>query len=1139
MTENSIEIQDNCLSPIESAELVLTENLPWILMTLLERRYLDHFQPEQWDLSEMTGFTTHPLLQEMTSLGRAVGVEKMMQAMPHVLNACSDQGHAVVMTVHGRRNRQQFYIGARRIAGSGASSTDAYLKAEASAFKAYFAGLELQEPRLLDDQDMPELTSFLQNAPAMMAVTGIPSFRNQNGAFQYQSLDHLVNAISDQEYALMIVAEPLNPVAIDQIIDTCRKLKSEIHTYIRRTKSIVRGTSKSEGTSVSEVDRLPSCLQTSLLFINMLARQNPYFDIIAGALTGLNILMMSQSNKEQVSQQTSTSVSWQESGSIELFDANAEACENLLAKYIERLTIGRCNGLWKTAIYIAAESTVACKSVGTALRSVVSGDSTYLEPIRALPLPAHVARNVMEQGQLLRMSPKSGSIRHPFGTAFDFLTTCISSDELSVLINIPQQELPGLPMRDREKFGLTVPAGEENSTAVEVGNLLDSKGQVLDPVTLFSDELNRHCFVTGATGYGKTNTCIQLLLDSYRKWNTPFLVIEPAKAEYQRLTRIPDLAQRLRVFHVGIGDESHMPFRLNPFYLMPGASLGRHIDLLKAVFNASFPMFAGMTYVLEEAILDVYLDRGWSLYTSNNVHLKELASLEERSVLTPCLEDLCNQIEVVMQRKKYGEETHQNMGAALRSRLNSLMVGNKGLALNTRRCLPMSHLLSAPTVIELRNLGDDEEKSFVMALLFMFLYEYAETRQETLPEEEREHLQHITLIEEAHRLLKASPRHVNAEVGDPQAKAVTMFTDMLAEMRVYGEGFIIADQIPTKLAPETIKNTNIKIVHRLTAPDDRSLMGSCLNLRTAQTRTMNNLKPGQAIIHTERFGDAVLTQVYPAKERISPAGKEAAGQPNGKLMADRYYYYRHSGCQSCPLPCQYYHVIEEANVPFQDSFQSFAAGVLFGNWEAGQRYWSEWVKDWQRAGRQQFDHGVLGSILFCAATQEMYAWLGRTILSRTQAQRWYPQDRMLREVAARAVSPLLRSLAFGEDEPHCRKTFDEAQAVWYQKIFGAPPEELDGCTACPKRCKALAYALPAGVKIRKSMESAARESSSPSTRLEVIKKLAGQQLPALAYRSVDQQFDRDVLYCLLVNTCREPSDRPVRDELLVLIKNEK
>src|SRR5437868_4353501 len=163
-------------------------------------------------------------------------------------------------------------------------------------------------------------------------------------------------------------------------------------------------------------------------------------------------------------------------------------------------------------------------------------------------------------GQILTMHPMQGDQGHPLGKSFDTLATCVSSEELAVFVNLPQQELPGLPMRDHSDFALSVPSPTPDS--ISLGILQDSLGRGLGSVTLASSELNRHCFVTGITGYGKTNTCMQILLETYDKLGVPFLVIEPAKTEYRRLARHPQLKERLRVY--SLGEDSPLPFRLNP-----------------------------------------------------------------------------------------------------------------------------------------------------------------------------------------------------------------------------------------------------------------------------------------------------------------------------------------------------------------------------------------------------------------------------------------------------------------------------------------------------------------------------------------------------------------------------------------------
>lgn len=1113
-------------------QLAWIEDLPLILVTVLERRYLSDFQPQHWQITAPSEDLAWPLLREVVALGRPQQSQEWTQAMPHVLNACYETGHALLMALHGDGGRQRLYLGGRRLPGGGAHSTEDYLASQESAFKAYFNGLELSTPRSLNGRELPALADWLQTAPALAALTGIPSSRPGAEAGAWQSLDRLVKALGRRRYALLVVAEPVPAWEIDTALDACRHLKSEIHSYIHSSRATSEGNSATESTTFDTrpSDELPVYLQAVGSFFEVVGRNE-----IAGALRGLGALLNAQELRDRRTEpqgrQQATTTTRQESTTLEVLDANAEACETLLQTYSDRLLRGRSQGWWRTACYVAAEDEGTRQSVLSALRSLAAGPASLLDPLRSLELPAHQLRPALIRGQVLTLKPAAGVHGHPLGAIFDTLGTCLNSEELAVLIHLPQQELPGLPMRDHGEFALSAP--ETTAPAVQLGRLQDGRGSDLGVLSLTPAELNRHCFVTGATGYGKTNTCMQLLLETYSQLQIPFLVIEPVKAEYRRLVQAAALQGQLRVYTVG-GDSS-LPFRLNPFELLPGIPLGRHIDLLKAVFNASFPMAAGMPYVLEEALLDIYQARGWSLYTSQNLFLSKRATQDERYALTPCLADLHDQVERVLERKHYAQEVHQNMGAALRSRLRSLMVGNKGLALNTRRGIPLATLFTAPTVIELKNLGDDEEKSFVMALLFTFLYEYAETRQSRLPPGERETLQHLTLIEEAHRLLKATPGRPNPEVGDPAAKAVAMFTDMLAEMRAYGEGFIIADQIPTKLTPETLKNTGLKIAHRLIAGDDRQAIGSSLNLEEAQIRHLNNLKPGQAVIHDERIGAAVLVQVYPAKETQAPLRADFNLPASSGTDLDPSYLYRQAGCCGCPAPCQFYHQWEEqirrgTDVP---SWTPLFEGLLLE--ESPEQAWKTWQALWQPFAWSRTASGQ--GLAFCAVTQAAYEWLRAWLLRRQRGvTELSPTEQLALEQASKTLSPLWLTWLARLTEPvspavnRTRSAeYEEATRQLRGQIAAAPPAELPGCEACPARCRLLPWAAPVLPAVEKGLAARLSDPPTVESRLELVRRLTDPYFPWPALKSSTRH--RDWLYCLLTHAAPEVAV-PGRAELL-------
>jgi hypothetical protein len=427
-------------------------------------------------------------------------------------------------------------------------------------------------------------------------------------------------------------------------------------------------------------------------------------------------------------------------------------------------------------------------------------------------------------------------------------------------------------------FGLN-PAALDPKRGIELGKLM-SGGRELDiPVGLDMSDLTRHVFVTGITGSGKTNTCFALLIEANKR-SIPFLVIEPAKGEYRRLMSGPGMGAKngiegLRVYT--LGDEMVSPFRINPFQFVPGMNLITHLDNLKAIFSASFPMYAAMPYLLEEAIVRVYEDRGWNLTSSRNSYCDMEAIVESwrsgqpdyrYAVHLPTLTDLMVKIDEVVTSKGYSEEVMKNYAAALKARLNSLLLGSKGAMLNTQRGIPYEDLFGHPTVLELRSMGDDDEKCFLMALLLTQLYEYQE--QQALNKPVRG-LRHLTVLEEAHRLLAQTSHAGSPETANPRGKAVESFANMLAEIREYGEGFLVVDQTPAKLIPDVVKNTSSKILHRLAARDDREVMGDAMSMTDQQKLMPPALGVGEAILHTQDENKPILVKIANSKAGRQPA----------------------------------------------------------------------------------------------------------------------------------------------------------------------------------------------------------------------------------------------------------------------------
>jgi len=471
----------------------------------------------------------------------------------------------------------------------------------------------------------------------------------------------------------------------------------------------------------------------------------------------------------------------------------------------------------------------------------------------------------------------------------DQFSTLLNSHELAILAQLPREEMPGYAVRDYARFDVALPpeppGGAPPGDVVNVGKILDGATPTGNWYAVPRPDFAKHGLVVGVTGSGKTNTLFYLL---ERLWHrgqgVPFLVVEPAKAEYRDLRTVPGL-EALRVFT--LGDERLAPFRLNPFEFEIGDADNRihvqtHIDYLKSVFNAAFILYAPMPYVLESCLHEIYQDKGWDLTTSQNRRLPpQERGNEAKWPVFPTLGDLYRKVDEVVDRLGYEERIQMDVKAGLKARIGSLRLGGKGLMLDVRRSVPMKELLAQPAVLELERIGNDDEKAFVIGLLLTRIYEYRVV--EARAGGSAPALRHVTVFEEAHRLLNNVRTDMGTEEANVKGQAVENFANMLSEIRAYGQGVLIAEQIPSKLAPDAIKNTNLKVLHRVVAEDDRDAMGGAMNLDDAQKRFITTLRTGQAAVYAEGADRPYLVEVFPFK-RQSVKGRLTDKQVRGAMQ---------------------------------------------------------------------------------------------------------------------------------------------------------------------------------------------------------------------------------------------------------------
>lgn len=578
----------------------------------------------------------------------------------------------------------------------------------------------------------------------------------------------------------------------------------------------------------------------------------------------------------------------------------------------QTLKVGIARGMWRVNGYYASDNVMDAKRLANIIKASFSGDESKPEPFRVIEYNS--IKDVISNTYMMADLVDNPEL-HPLGrwqrsgvpqaiTLYIYkFQTVLNSDQLATMCQLPTKEYSGFYIDQYVEFGVSnrtkktlikpIPIGDI-CVAGRVDNMMANNTYFLE-----KNDFTRHALIIGITGGGKTNTSKSLLNTLWnsedRKEKVPFLVIESAKREYWELRNLKGF-EDLLVFTLGAeATRTSVRYRINPFETNPKISLQTHIDYLLSTFKAAFELYPPMPYILEKAVYEIYSDRGWDIVENiNRFGLKEY----------PTLTDLYNKIDVIVDNMGYHQEVQSNVKAALQARVYSLMIGGKGAMLNTSKSVPIEELLSRPVVMELEDLGDDETKSFVIGILLVQLYEYRKSQMT----KGSKGLSHILMVEEAHRLLKNVSEV--GEGGNTRAKSVEFFCNLLAEIRTFGQGILIADQIPTKLAPDTIKNTNLKIVHRTVALEDRETIGKAMNMSPEQIEYLSSLRRGYAAIYAEGDNRPKCVKLPLVKSYYDKNREEVIAEVKRKVydIASGYdeVISHHAGCSYCEQRCQFF-----------------------------------------------------------------------------------------------------------------------------------------------------------------------------------------------------------------------------------------
>ncbi len=566
---------------------------------------------------------------------------------------------------------------------------------------------------------------------------------------------------------------------------------------------------------------------------------------------------------------------------------NIKHALELLESQMKRLELSTALGMWDFAAYVLSEDENTANNVAHSYIALTQGEESYMSQ-SAINLwrgdmgeTSDDAREICNYLRELRhplfgLSPNivqkdpTFNVYPPIVTA----TTGLSGKELAYSLNFPRKSVAGLPVIECAEFGRNIVSYDSAPTVkteLDIGKIFHMNHIEKTDVRLAKSSLASHTFITGSTGSGKSNTVYQLLNEALNQ-NVKFMVVEPAKGEYKHVFGTQD-----DVYVYGTNPAVSPLLRINPFSFPQGIHILEHLDRLVEIFNVCWPMYAAMPAVLKSAVEKSYADCGWNLTLSQNRY---------KEMLYPSFADVARNIREIIDSSEYDAENKGAYKGSLLTRLQSLTNGINGMIFT---CDDISDrdLFDRNVIIDLSRVGSSETKSLIMGMLVLKLQEYRMAGAVGMNSE----LNHITVLEEAHNLLKRTSTEISSESANLMGKSVEMLANAIAEMRTYGEGFIIADQAPGLLDLSVIRNTNTKIIMRLPDRSDRELVGGAANLNDDQIVELSKLPCGVAAIYQNEWIQPVLCKVnkFEMPQEMysySPDNEEPQADYDGSMAAE-------------------------------------------------------------------------------------------------------------------------------------------------------------------------------------------------------------------------------------------------------------
>ena len=800
--------------------------------------------------------------------------ESVSEKFTTVFNTLSTYNATVFIVMESDGNQSNFYIGVRNdeMDPSKKRSTVTLGDTLKNALIGHFPGVKIENVDRDQIAVLSDKISVQQNMTSVSVVGNTRNAKEQNNEQFAQGLEKLALAMQGRQYIALIVAENQSP----QAIQVMRKEYQDMYTKLSPLQKVQTSDSMSESTSRSKsfaemngkqkaamiggaVASLVGSIGGAAMGLTSIGQANA-IGAVGGSMLGGQIVGQFNGFINSLAPSEQISNSYTTSKSTTLENKTITDLMQLLDESIKRTNDFDTYGIWNVAGYFVSDDMSAAEIAASNYRSLMNGDNSGRE---VSAINSWRKNDLSIVGDYNDLTTYLSRFVHPkfiYGNDGQYnvcvnASTVISGKELGLHLGLPRATISGLPVIQHAEFGKEVITYHLFSKQKELnpderitlGRVFDL-GQITNKkVELVNKSLNMHTFITGSTGSGKSNTVYQMLAELHQD-RIPFLVVEPAKGEYK------DVFGNWDDVNVFSTNPNIAPLiNLNPFKFPESIHVLEHVDGLVEIFSVCWPMYDAMPAFFKDAILRSYEEVGWDLGSS---------TFDGDEPEYPDFEVLVEQLNRLIEESDYASDIKSNYRGALVTRVKSLAVGlNKFIF--TSEQTPYEVLFDQNCILDISRVKSTETKALIMGLMVYILNEYRVDRKT----ENNNGLKHVTVLEEAHNLLKNTSGGGSSEL---IGKSVEMLTQTIAEIRTYGEGFIIVDQSPSSVDISAIKNTNTKIVLRTPEANDRDAVGRSIGLSADQVNEIAKLPSGVAVVYQNDWVSPVLTMIDKADVEESP-----------------------------------------------------------------------------------------------------------------------------------------------------------------------------------------------------------------------------------------------------------------------------